>query len=176
MSLEDRLQEGKCEWGKLVNMKPVEILLVEDSPADVRLIREALKDTPVPVTLTVAQDGVEAMEILLSIAEGRGTRPDLVLLDLNLPRKNGREVLAEVKTSPALKQIPVLVMTSSRADEDVAAAYALNANCYIAKPCELNDYVSVVRAIEEFWFVTATLPDSPNNLAGTTFAPARATA
>ena len=86
--------------------------------------------------------------------------PDLILLDLNLPRKNGREVLAEVKSSPTLRQIPVLVMTSSRSDEDVAEAYALNANCFITKPSDLDEYQSVVKAIEDFWFLTATLPDA----------------
>jgi chemotaxis family two-component system response regulator Rcp1 len=141
-------------------MKFLRILLVEDSPSDVRLIREALKETPVPVQITVAQDGVEAMEYLRSTETGRSHRPDLVLLDLNLPRKNGREVLAEVKSSPGLKQIPVLVMTSSRADEDIAQAYSLNANCYITKPGDLQEYINVVRAIEDFWFMTATLPDS----------------
>lgn len=141
-------------------MKSLKILLVEDSPSDVRLIREALKETPVPVQIAVARDGVEAMEHLhRSEAEGLN-RPDLILLDLNLPRKNGREVLAEVKASPELKQIPVLVMTSSRADEDIAQAYSLNANCYITKPGDLQEYVNVVRAIEDFWFLTATLPET----------------
>ena len=140
-------------------MKFLKILLVEDSPSDVRLIREALKETPVPVQITVAQDGVEAMDYLHSTEAGGCVRPDLVLLDLNLPRKNGREVLAEIKSSPNLKQIPVLVMTSSRADEDIAQAYSLNANCYITKPGDLQEYINVVRAIEDFWFLTATLPD-----------------
>lgn len=138
----------------------LQILLVEDCPADVRLIRESLKETPVPVELTVARDGVEAIELLQLSERAAVERPDLILLDLNLPRKNGREVLAEVKSSPTLKQIPVLVMTSSRADEDISAAYALNANCYIAKPCDLADYMNVIRAIEDFWFVIATLPES----------------
>src|SRR3982750_1540372 len=141
-------------------MKFLKILLVEDSPSDVRLIREALKETPVAVQIMVAKDGVEAMEYLRSTETGSSVRPDLVLLDLNLPRKNGREVLAEVKSSPGLKQIPILVMTSSRADEDIAQAYSLNANCYITKPGDLLEYINVVRAIEDFWFVTATLPDS----------------
>ena len=141
-------------------MKTVRILLVEDSPADVRLIREALKETPFRVDLHVARDGVEAMDHLHGSLQGRGALPDLVLLDLNLPRKNGREVLAEVKAVPGLKQIPVLVMTSSRADEDISQAYELNANCYITKPNDLSEYVNVVRAIEDFWFATATLPDA----------------
>lgn len=141
-------------------MKRLEILLVEDSPSDVRLIREVLGETALHVAITVARDGVEAMDYLLRSEHGLATRPDLILLDLNLPRKNGREVLAEVKAAPKLKQIPVLVMTSSKADEDVAAAYSLNANCYITKPGDLAEYVKVVRAIENFWFFTAVLPDS----------------
>jgi two-component system, chemotaxis family, response regulator Rcp1 len=145
-------------------MKFLKILLVEDSPSDVRLIREALKETPVPVQIMVAKDGVEAMEYLRSTETGNSVRPDLVLLDLNLPRKNGREVLAEVKSSPGLKQIPILVMTSSRADEDIAQAYSLNANCYITKPGDLQEYINVVRAIEDFWFLTATLPDNADTV------------
>lgn len=141
-------------------MKPVNVLVVEDSPADVRLIREALKNTTVPLQLTVAHDGVEAMQYLHE-SERMETLPDLMLLDLNLPRKNGREVLAEVKTSPNLKQIPVLVMTSSRSDEDINQAYALNANCYITKPYDFQEYVDVVRSIEHFWLMTASLPDHP---------------
>jgi two-component system, chemotaxis family, response regulator Rcp1 len=141
-------------------MKLFRILIVEDSPSDVRLVREALKESQLPVQVTVARDGVEAMEYLRQAEVGGAARPDLVLLDLNLPRKNGREVLAEVKSSPNLKRIPILVMTSSQADEDIEQAYALNANSYIRKPDDLKDYVHVVRAIEEFWFLTATLPDS----------------
>jgi chemotaxis family two-component system response regulator Rcp1 len=140
-------------------MKTLKILLVEDSPSDVRLIREALKDSSVPVQILLARDGVEATDHLRQSEVGRAVRPDLVLLDLNLPRKNGKEVLAEIKASPNLKQIPVLVMTSSRSDDDIAQAYSLSANCYITKPGDLQEYVHVVRAIEEFWFLTATLPD-----------------
>jgi two-component system, chemotaxis family, response regulator Rcp1 len=139
--------------------KPLKILLVEDSPSDIRLIREALKETPVPVQIALARDGVEATDYLHQAEMGLCNYPDLILLDLNLPRKNGREVLSEIKNSPTLKQIPVVVMTSSRSDEDVAQAYALNANCYIAKPGDLQEYVNVVRAIEDFWFLTATLPE-----------------
>ncbi len=139
---------------------PLQILLVEDSPADVRLIREALRDTPLPVQITVARDGMEASDYLQNVAKGSETRPDLVLLDLNLPKKNGREVLAEIKGSINLRQIPVLIMTSSCADDDISQAYALNANCYITKPSDLDDYMNVVRAIEDFWFMTATLPDA----------------
>jgi chemotaxis family two-component system response regulator Rcp1 len=139
-------------------MKSFQILLVEDSLSDIRLIREALKETPVIVGITVAHDGVEATEYLRKAEAELVLRPDLVLLDLNLPRKNGLEVLAEVKASPTLKEIPVLIMTSSRADRDIKEAYRLNANCYIAKPSELADFVHVLRGIEDFWFGTATLP------------------
>lgn len=141
-------------------MKSLRILLVEDSPSDVRLVREALKKTAMPLQITVARDGLEAMEYLHQAAAGAGNCPDLVLLDLNLPRKNGREVLAEVKASPGLRQIPVIVMTSSRSEEDVEQAYSLNANCYIVKPADFREYEHVARAIEDFWFLTATLPDT----------------
>lgn len=140
-------------------MRAVNVLVVEDSPADVRLIREALKNASVPVQITVARDGVEAMAYLHD-SERDAALPDLMLLDLNLPRKNGREVLAEVKTSPHLRQIPVLVMTSSQSDEDINQAYALNANCYITKPYDFHEYVNVVHSIERFWLLTATLPDT----------------
>jgi chemotaxis family two-component system response regulator Rcp1 len=141
-------------------MKSFQILLVEDSLSDIRLIREALKETPVLVEITVAHDGVEATDYLRKAEIELVARPDLVLLDLNLPRKNGLEVLAEVKASPNLKEIPVLIMTSSRADRDIKEAYRLNANCYIAKPNELAEFVHVLRGIEDFWFGTATLPDN----------------
>jgi len=145
-------------------MRALKLLLVEDSPSDVRLVREALKATSIPVEITLARDGVEATDYLHQAEVGLADRPDLVLLDLNLPRKNGREVLAEVKSSPNLKRTPVLVMTSSRSDDDVTAAYSLNANCYIAKPGDFQDYVLVVKAIEHFWFLTATLPDAFHGL------------
>jgi two-component system, chemotaxis family, response regulator Rcp1 len=141
-------------------MEPLNILLIEDSPSDVRLIREALKENSMSVEMTVAQDGVEAMNHLAKAERGAISVPDLVLLDLNLPRKNGREVLAEIKNSPALRRIPVVVLTSSRSEDDIQQAYDLNANCYITKPSDLADYMNVVRAIEHFWFMTATLPDA----------------
>lgn len=140
-------------------MRALCILLVEDSPSDVRLIREALKGTAIPVDLHVARDGVEAMDYLRDSTIGLTAKPDLILLDLNLPRKNGREVLAEIKASPRLKPIPVLVMTSSQSDEDIAYAYRFSANCYITKPSDLGQYFHVVKSIEDFWFMTATLPD-----------------
>lgn len=147
-------------------MKSIRLLLVEDSVSDVRLVKEALKEVGAPVQLTVARDGVEAMEMLRQAELGYANRPELILLDLNLPRKNGREVLAEIKASGSLKHIPVVVMTSSRSDDDVAQCYALNANCYITKPNDLVDYINVVHAIEDFWFFTATLPQSFNAPAG----------
>ena len=103
---------------------------------------------------------MEASDYLKNVQNGTEIRPDLVLLDLNLPKKNGREVLAEIKCSNTLRRIPVLIMTSSCADDDISQAYALNANCYITKPSDLDDYMDVVRAIEEFWFMTVTLPDA----------------
>jgi two-component system, chemotaxis family, response regulator Rcp1 len=139
--------------------KILELLLVEDSPSDVRLIREALRETAVEVKITVAQDGVDAMDYLHRSEAGLVRRPDLIVLDLNLPRKNGREVLAEIKSSQNLMRIPVLIMTSSQSDEDISEAYSLNANCYITKPFDLDDYVGVIKAIEDFWFFTASLPD-----------------
>lgn len=140
-------------------MKLHRILLVEDCPSDVRLVREALKEVSMPVHLALARDGVEAIDYLRNADNGMAAYPDLILLDLNLPRKNGREVLAEVKGSPNWRHIPVLVTTSSRADDDVQQAYNLNANSYITKPDDLEGYIHIVRAIEEFWFLTATLPD-----------------
>src|SRR3712207_2072987 len=139
--------------------RPVEILLVEDNPGDVRLTQEALKDGRVMVNLTVASDGVEAMEILRGQASGApGVRPDLILLDLNLPRKNGREVLEEIKADERLRSIPVIVMTTSKAEQDIHRAYNLNANCYIAKPVDLDEFLNVVRSIEDFWLTIVTLP------------------
>ena len=139
--------------------RQVEILLVEDNPGDVRLTQEALKDGSIPVNLSVAADGVEALEFLTH--KGRfheAPVPDLVLLDLNLPRKSGREVLKEIKESPALRQLPVIVMTTSRAEQDILHAYDLNANCYITKPLDLDEFLDVVHTIEDFWLKIATLP------------------
>jgi chemotaxis family two-component system response regulator Rcp1 len=140
--------------------RAVEVLLVEDNPADVRLTQEALKDGHVLVNLTVASDGVEAIEILKR--EGLHTskaRPDLILLDLNLPRKNGREVLEEIKADDDLKRIPVIVMTTSKAEQDIYKAYNLNANCYVTKPVDLDEFLNVVRSIEDFWLTIVTLPE-----------------
>ncbi|MGH9620517.1 MAG: response regulator [Bryobacteraceae bacterium] len=135
------------------------ILLVEDSPSDARLVQEAAKEVLLWVDIRVAQDGVEAMNWLHETELGREHGPDLILLDLHLPKKSGREVLAEIKGSPRLKQIPVIVMTSSQSAQDIADVYALNANSYIAKPADLGGFIHTIEAIKEFWFQTATLPD-----------------
>jgi len=139
--------------------RPVEVLLVEDNPGDVRLTQEALKDGRVLVNLTVAADGVEALDILnrRGVHSGK-VRPDLILLDLNLPRKNGREVLEEIKSDEILKRIPVIVMTTSKAEQDIYKAYNLNANCYVTKPVDLDEFLNVVRSIEDFWLTIVTLP------------------
>ena len=138
---------------------PVEILLVEDNPGDVRLTREALKSDRLWNTLQVVRDGVEAMAYLRREGEFRGAvRPDLILLDLNLPRKDGREVLAEIKADDDLKLIPVVVLTTSQAEEDVLKAYGSHANCYITKPVDLAKFMAVVKSIEHFWFAIVRLP------------------
>lgn len=142
------------------NGEPVEILLVEDNPGDVRLTREALKEGGVLNNLNVARDGVEAMAFLRR--QGRyaeALRPQLILLDLNLPRKDGREVLAEIKADGSLKRIPVVVLTTSGAEEDVFDSYDLQANCYITKPIELDLFLETVRSIGEFWMTIVKLPN-----------------
>lgn len=139
--------------------RPVEVLLVEDNPGDVRLTQEAFKDGRVLVNLTVAMDGVEALEVLnRKGVHSQKVRPDLILLDLNLPRKNGREVLEEIKADDDLKRIPVIVMTTSKAEQDIYRAYNLNANCYVTKPVDLDAFLNVVRSIEDFWLTIVTLP------------------
>ncbi len=139
--------------------KAIDILLVEDNPADVRLTIEAFKDGKIANRLHVARDGVEAMNFLNRLPPyEKAIRPDLILLDLNLPRKNGREVLAEVKQSVVLRQIPIVVLTTSKADEDVVRSYDLHANCYISKPIDFERLIQVVRAIETFWISVVKLP------------------
>jgi len=139
--------------------RPVEILLVEDNPGDVRLTREALKEGKVRNNLHVATDGVEALAFLRREGKFEGaTRPDLILLDLNLPRKDGREVLEEIKREPELRAIPVVILTSSQAEQDIVRAYDLHANCFITKPVDLDQFITVVRSIEEFWFAIVKLP------------------
>jgi two-component system, chemotaxis family, response regulator Rcp1 len=142
--------------------KPIEILLVEDSPSDTDLTLEALKDFKVRNHVTVVEDGVLALQLLRR--EGpyaEAPRPDMIMLDLNLPRKDGREVLAEIKADESLKTIPVVVLTTSRADQDILRAYQLNANCYITKPVDFNQFLEVVRSIETFWLYVVSLPPAP---------------
>jgi two-component system, chemotaxis family, response regulator Rcp1 len=139
--------------------KPIEILLVEDNPGDVRLTLEAFKEAEVLNNFTVMNDGVEALAYLRR--EGRhakAVRPELILLDLNLPKKDGREVLAEIKTDERLMKIPVIVLTTSAAEEDIATAYGRHANCYITKPADLDQFLRVVHSIESFWLTLVKLP------------------
>ena len=140
---------------------PVEILLVEDNPADVRLTREALKEGKVYNNLHWAKDGVEALDFLHRTGKYAGApRPDIILLDLNLPKKDGREVLQEIKGDEALKRIPVVVLTTSKAEEDVLKTYDLHANCYVTKPVDLEKFIHVVQSIDRFWLTVVTLPPS----------------
>jgi chemotaxis family two-component system response regulator Rcp1 len=135
------------------------ILLVEDNRGDIRLIQEALKKTAAQCEVAIARDGMEAMAYLRQDGEFAGAvRPDLILLDLNLPKKDGREVLAEIKADPSLKHIPIIVLTTSRNEEDIFKSYDLHVNCYISKSRNLSELFKIVRGIEEFWLETATLP------------------
>jgi chemotaxis family two-component system response regulator Rcp1 len=139
--------------------RPAEILLVEDNPGDVRLTVEALRDGKVYSHLTTVEDGEEALAFLRR--EGRYDRvprPDLIILDLNLPKRDGREVLAIIKADPIMKRIPVVVLTSSKADQDILRAYDLHVNCYIIKPLDLDRFLTVVKAIEHFWLTIVELP------------------
>ena len=141
------------------NTHSIEILLVEDNPGDARLTIEAMREAKVRNRMHVVEDGVEAMEFLRRQGRfGDAPRPDLILLDLNLPRKDGREVLAEVKADSDLKRIPVVVLTTSRAEEDVLRAYDLHANCYVTKPVDLAQFMKIVSQIDEFWVKVVTLP------------------
>jgi CheY-like chemotaxis protein len=138
---------------------PIEILLVEDNPGDVRLTQEALKESKMHNILNVVNDGVEAIEFLRR--QGKFTnvnRPDLILLDLNLPRKDGREVLDEIKSDNDLKRIPVVVLTTSKAEEDIIRMYTRQANCYITKPIDFDQFILVIKAVEEFWLTIVKLP------------------
>jgi len=139
--------------------KPVEILLIEDNPVDVLVMRHALEEADIFNRLHVVEDGEEAMAFLGQKAEyGDAPRPDLILLDLNLPRKNGREVLAEIKQAPYLLEIPVIVLTSSDEERDITMCYQLHGNCFITKPVDMEHLAQVVKSIEDFWFAIATLP------------------
>jgi len=148
-------------------MIPISVLLVEDNPADADLTRETLDECRLRLALSVASDGEEAMDFLRLRGRFAGERrPDLVLLDLNLPRKDGREVLAEMKADPELRSIPVVVLTSSQAERDVAQSYALGANCYVAKPVDLRAFQRIVRGLEEFWFTVVKLPPATERRPG----------
>ena len=137
----------------------IEVLLVEDNAGDVRLTREAFKDAKVHINLHVASDGADAMAFLERAgAHASAPRPDLILLDLNLPKKDGREVLKEIKESPTLASIPVVVLTTSAAEADILQSYQLHANCYITKPVDLDSFLTVVRSIDNFWLSVVKLP------------------
>jgi two-component system, chemotaxis family, response regulator Rcp1 len=138
---------------------PVDILLVEDNPGDVLLTREAFDEGEYAPRLSVVEDGVEALQFLHRQGKySSAPRPRLILLDLNLPRKDGRELLAELKQDPDLSEIPIIVLTTSEADQDIRRAYKLHANCYLTKPIELESFVKKVRSIEDFWLAEARLP------------------
>jgi len=139
--------------------KPIEILLVEDNPGDVRLTREAFKEGKVLNNLSVVEDGAEAMAFLYQQGKyADAPRPDLILLDLNLPKKDGRQVLPEIKADTNLKRIPVVVLTTSKAEQDILKTYNLHANCYVTKPVDLEQFISVVRFVQHFWLSIVKLP------------------
>ena len=140
--------------------RPIVILMVEDNPGDVRLTVEALKEGKVRNILHTVEDGEEAMKFLRrQETYAKAPRPDLVLLDLNLPKKNGREVLAEIKADPELRRIPVVILTVSKAEQDILKTYDLHVNCYITKPVDMDRFIDVVKAIDTFWFTIVQLPD-----------------
>jgi CheY-like chemotaxis protein len=146
-------------------VRPIDVLLVEDNPADVRLTREALKEAKVLNALHIVEDGMAALDFLRKQGQYASSPvPDLILLDLNLPKKDGREVLAEIKKDENLKQIPVVVLTTSRAEEDVVRSYNLHANAYVTKPVDLKQFLEVIRAIEKFWLAVVTLPTSQKRM------------
>jgi len=143
-------------------MHAVDVMLIEDNPGDVRLTREALKEAHIAVNLHVANDGLEAMQMLRQEGPyGQQPLPDLVLLDLNMPKMDGREVLRLIKTDDKLKHIPVVILTTSGAEKDIAQAYGLHANCYITKPVELDQFMEIVKSIEGFWLTVVKLPKNP---------------
>jgi len=144
---------------KLTTQQGIEVLLVEDNPGDVRLTKEALKEAKVRNNLHVVEDGVAALRFLRREGEYNSVpRPDLILLDLNLPKKDGREVLEEIKADNALKTIPVVVLTTSHAEEDIVRSYNLHANCYVTKPVDLDQFIRIVKSIEDFWLTIVRLP------------------
>ena len=141
------------------NIRPVNVLLVEDNPGDVRLTQEAFKEAKIYIKLDVTMDGAEAINFLRKDGEyANAVTPDLILLDLNLPKKDGREVLKEIKTDDLLKRIPVVVLTTSNAEQDIMKSYNLHVNCYINKPVDFEKFFDIIQKIEEFWLTTAILP------------------
>jgi two-component system, chemotaxis family, response regulator Rcp1 len=145
--------------GSTAHATPIEILLIEDNAGDARLAQEALADSKVLNNLSVVGDGVEAMAFLRNEGKYQGLpRPDLVILDLNLPKKDGREVLAEIKADEGLKRTPVVILTTSKAEEDIVKSYNLHANCFITKPMDLEQFLTVVKSIEDFWLTVVKLP------------------
>jgi chemotaxis family two-component system response regulator Rcp1 len=148
---------------KQSSLHPIEILLVEDNPGDARLAKEALKESKLINNLSIAEDGVEAMDFLYKKGKYADMpRPDLIILDLNLPKKDGREVLEEIKTNDDLKRIPVVILTISKAEEDILKTYNLHANCFISKPIDLDQFIKVVKSIEDFWLTIVKLPNGKN--------------
>jgi two-component system, chemotaxis family, response regulator Rcp1 len=142
--------------------RSIEILIVEDNPGDIRLISEVLNENKIFSSVYTVNDGVDAMDYLNSRGRFKtATKPDLIILDLNLPRKDGREVLAEIKSDARFKFIPVVVMTISQSEEDIFKSYNLHANCYVTKPIDLNQFIKVIKSIEEFWFSIVKLPLRP---------------
>jgi chemotaxis family two-component system response regulator Rcp1 len=147
---------------ELSGPQAIQVLLVEDSPGDIRITQEALKDAKIHINLHVVRDGEQAMSFLMREGEhANAPRPDLILLDLNLPKKDGREVLQEIKESPTLKIIPVVILTTSAAEADILRSYLLHANCYITKPVSLDGFLTVVKSIEDFWMSVVRLPSKP---------------
>ena len=147
---------------ELYGPQPIQVLLVEDSPGDIRLTQEALKDAKIHINLHVVRDGEQAMSFLMREGEyANAARPDLILLDLNLPKKDGREVLREIKESETLKIIPVVILTTSASEADILRSYLLHANCYITKPVSLDGFLTVVKSIEDFWMSVVKLPSKP---------------
>ena len=137
----------------------IDILVVEDNPGDARLIKEVLNENKIFNSLYIVRDGVEAMDFLYARGKFKESpKPDLIILDLNLPRKDGREVLAEIKSDNELKRIPVVIMTISQAEEDIFKSYSLHANCFVTKPIDLNQFIKVIKSIENFWFSVVKLP------------------
>lgn len=143
----------------MTSLRPVEILLVEDDPGDVELTREAMEESKIMANLNVTENGVEALEFLRKQgSHAEAPRPDLILLDLNMPKMDGRALLGELKSDPDLKLIPVVVLTTSKAEEDIVKSYGLGANCYVTKPVGLAEFTTVVASIEDFWFTVVKLP------------------